>query len=192
VLAHATDSQLLSLLIGPAAAARIANPSLGLLLEATGSELQEMGLRRSDQLRLMAAAEVARRHQPTIECGEPITEPTRALAVLGDFRRLPVETLGVIVLDPRFQLIEIAVIAQGAAATVGACSRDVLAVALSKCAAAIVAVHSRPFDDSTPTRSDCELTRQMVSAGRVLGIHVIDHLVVTRRSYFSFRAARRL
>jgi len=192
VLAHATDSQLLSLLIGPAAAARIANPSLALLLEATGSELQEMGLRRSDQLRLMAAAEVARRHQPTFDCDEPITEPRRALALLGDFRRQPLESVGVILLDPRFRPIEIAVIAQGAAATVGACSRDVLTVALSKGASAIVLVHSRPSGDPTPTRSDCELTRQVLSAGRVLRIEVIDHLVVTRRSYFSFRAARRL
>lgn len=192
MLAHATDSELLSLLIGSAAAARIANPSLALLMDASRSELQEMGLRRSVQLRLQAAAEVARRHQPAVEPRAPITEPRRALALLADFRRLPIETFGVLLLDSQFRFIEMTVIAQGCAAVVAAYSRDVFAVAVSKCAGAILLVRSRLSDDPTPTSSDCEFIRQVVNGGHVLGVEVIDHLIVTKRSYFSFREARLL
>jgi DNA repair protein RadC len=64
--------------------------------------------------------------------------------------------------------------------------------ALSAKASAIVIAHNHPSGHADPSPPDAEFTRAMVGAGRVLHVDVIDHLVVTRRSYYSVRRSGRL
>ena len=52
-------------------------------------------------------------------------------------------------------------------------------------AAALILVHNHPSGDPTPSTEDRTVTRQLIDAGRVLGIPVLDHVVVARESYRS-------
>jgi DNA repair protein RadC len=56
--------------------------------------------------------------------------------------------------------------------------REVFKVALLANAAAIILAHNHPSGDPSPSVDDIDLTRRLVSAGEILGIHVVDHIVV--------------
>jgi DNA repair protein RadC len=70
--------------------------------------------------------------------------------------------------------------------------REVFAPAVERRAAAIVLAHNHPSGDPGPSPEDRLFTQLMARAGAVLGIQLLDHLVVTRRAYFSFAEARLL
>jgi len=57
---------------------------------------------------------------------------------------------------------------------------------LASGAAAFVLVHNHPSGDARESKADVELTRSMGAAGRILGITLLDHVIVTSESYYSF------
>lgn len=187
----ADNRQLLAGLIGFAASQRL-QIELPELLEATEAELESLGLARSARRRLLACAEVARRYQPGISPPEAITTPSHALAHLGPIRSRAQETLACLLLDVRLGLISFEVIAMGTVAHVSVEPREVFAPAVASRASSVVLAHNHPSGDTEPSAQDIDFTRAMVQAGRVLSIDVVDHLIVSTRSYFSFRGAGRL
>ena len=46
--------------------------------------------------------------------------------------------------------------------------------------------HNHPSGDPTPSQEDIQITKQLVEAGKILGIKVVDHLVVAGDAYYSF------
>ena len=65
--------------------------------------------------------------------------------------------------------------------------REVFADAISDRAASIILVHNHPSGVLKPSPDDLATTRQLVDAGRILGIPVLDHIIVTRNGYLSFK-----
>jgi len=191
VVSDVEDRQLLEALIGRAAC-RSVRLQLAELLEAGDEGLASLGLAGAARRRLLACAEVARRYQPKASQPEPITTPLLALAHVGSLRSRDRETLAVLLLDVRLCLIGLEMVALGAVAHVSVEAREVFAPAVTGHASSIVLAHNHPSGDPEPSRQDFDFTRSMVEAGRVLGIEVVDHLIVTRRSYYSFRGAGRL
>ena len=59
--------------------------------------------------------------------------------------------------------------------------REVFKIAIDRMSAGVILVHNHPSGDPTPSAEDIRITRQMVEAGRVLGISVLDHVVMGRR-----------
>jgi DNA repair protein RadC len=57
--------------------------------------------------------------------------------------------------------------------------RDVMKCAILNNAASIILSHQHPSGDPTPSREDIEVTKRLVEAGRILGIEVLDHVIVT-------------
>ncbi|MDR4950350.1 JAB domain-containing protein [Neobacillus cucumis] len=57
--------------------------------------------------------------------------------------------------------------------------REVMKCAILNNAASIIVSHQHPSGDPTPSREDIEVTKRLVEAGRILGIEVIDHVIVT-------------
>lgn len=91
-----------------------------------------------------------------------------------------VETFWVASLDARSRLIGLEQVSMG---TLTAClvhPREVFAPALRIRAASIVVIHNHPSGDPEPSDEDVSLTERLVSAGRLLGIPLVDHLVVAR------------
>jgi DNA repair protein RadC len=187
----AGDRTLLECLIGRAAS-RPLSMELPQLLEASEAELTILGLPLQARRRLLACAEVARRYQPRTSLPQPITTPGLALAHLGRLRTEDREMLAVILLDVRLSFLGLEYVAIGAVAHVSVEPREVFAPAVSARASSLVLAHNHPSGDPEPSQQDVVFTRSMVGAGRVLGIDVLDHLIVTPRSYYSFRRSGRL
>ena len=70
--------------------------------------------------------------------------------------------------------------------------REVFAPAVRDSSAAIIFLHNHPSGDPSPSREDDECTRRLVSAGRILGIRVLDHIVFGHNGYYSFSDAGKL
>ncbi|MDZ4699675.1 MAG: JAB domain-containing protein [Rhodothermales bacterium] len=64
--------------------------------------------------------------------------------------------------------------------------RMVFQAAILSNAAAIVCCHNHPSGNPEPSREDIRITRQLVEAGKILGIPIHDHLIITGRAYTSF------
>jgi DNA repair protein RadC len=65
--------------------------------------------------------------------------------------------------------------------------REVFRVAIVAAAAAIVIMHNHPSGDSTPSESDIKVTRDMIRAGQLLKIDVIDHVIIGSERHLSLR-----
>jgi len=57
-------------------------------------------------------------------------------------------------------------------------SREVFRVAIVSCASAIVLMHNHPSGDATPSEADIKVTRDLIRAGQLLKIDVVDHIVM--------------
>ena len=70
--------------------------------------------------------------------------------------------------------------------------REVFTPAVRDSAAALIFVHNHPSGDPAPSKEDDECTLRLVSAGRILGIRVLDHIIFGHESYYSFSDVGRL
>lgn len=70
--------------------------------------------------------------------------------------------------------------------------REVFKAAMLANAATIALAHNHPSGDPRPSCSDIALTQQLVNAGAVMGISVVDHIIIGEGSYFSFMEAGQL
>lgn len=117
----------------------------------------------------------------------PITGPADVLAHVADIRGSAQERVVALYLDARNRPLHRELVAVGGLRASVIQPRDILAPALRLPAAAIVLVHNHPSGDTTPSREDLEVTRQLVAAAQLLGLELLDHLVVSRSRCSSLR-----
>jgi len=65
--------------------------------------------------------------------------------------------------------------------------REIFKEALEHNAASVILVHNHPSGDPTPSEDDLVITKRLVEAGKILGIEVVDHIIVTKTRFFSFK-----
>jgi DNA repair protein RadC len=65
--------------------------------------------------------------------------------------------------------------------------REVFEPAVRNLAAQIILAHNHPSGDPEPSEDDLEITRKLVESGKILGIEVIDHIIVTKNGFLSFK-----
>jgi len=128
-----------------------------------------------------------------------ISEPVRTQPVLGswqalldylraDMAHLAHERVRVLHLDSKNRLIRDELVSEGSIDQAAIYTREVIRRALALGTAAIILVHNHPSGDSTPSRQDIAITRDICAAGRTLGIAVHDHIIVGRDGHTSFRS----
>lgn len=162
------------------------------LAAASIEELQQVkGIGPAKACQLKAALELVRRLDEPLDpdCGTEISRPEAVFGLLrsecGRERR---ECFWVLYLDSRNRLIGRQKVSVGSLDSTLAHPREVFDGAVRAAAAAVIVVHNHPSNDPTPSDEDIRLTRRLMEAGRVLGIKLLDHVVVTRQGYYSFRA----
>jgi DNA repair protein RadC len=64
--------------------------------------------------------------------------------------------------------------------------REVFADPLTDRATAIIVAHNHPTGNLTPSKEDIAITRQLKSAGEILGIKLLDHIIFSHKGYYSF------
>tara|TARA_R110000850_G_scaffold32411_2_gene89193 strand:- start:1308 stop:2126 length:819 start_codon:yes stop_codon:yes gene_type:complete len=128
-----------------------------------------------------------------------ISEPVRTQPVLGswqalldylraDMAHLAHERVRVLHLDSKNRLIRDELVSEGSIDQAAIYTREVIKRALALGSAAIILVHNHPSGDSTPSRQDIAITRDICAAGRTLGISVHDHIIIGRDGHMSFRS----
>jgi len=65
--------------------------------------------------------------------------------------------------------------------------REIFEHALINHASSVILVHNHPSGDPDPSKADLEITKRIQEAGKILGIDVLDHLIITKTKVFSFR-----
>lgn len=98
------------------------------------------------------------------------------------------EQFRVLFLDKKNQLIADEVMNHGTVDHAPVYPREVMRRALELASSNIILLHNHPSGDPTPSRPDIEMTRQIIAAGKALGVGVHDHLVVGRDGVASFKA----
>lgn len=77
------------------------------------------------------------------------------------------------------------VVAMGTLTSVEVHPRDVFREAVRLNAAAVIVAHNHPSGDPEPSAEDRDLTERLRQAGRLLGIPLLDHFIITREAYVS-------
>ena len=153
------------------------------------------GIGRDKAVTLVAAFSLARQmareireESPTLDTPERIADLLRE-----DNRAYEVENFQVILLNTRRKLIRVERISQGTLDTILVHPREVFKPAIAASAAAVVLVHNHPSGDPTPSEADIKVTRDLIRAGQLLKIDVLDHVILGRatqerpRDYLSLR-----
>ena len=65
--------------------------------------------------------------------------------------------------------------------------REVFRLAIMTCASAIVLIHNHPSGEATPSEADIKVTRDLIRAGQLLKIEVLDHVVMGNPNHCSLR-----
>lgn len=68
--------------------------------------------------------------------------------------------------------------------------REIFSEALKWNAASVILVHNHPSGESEPSEADLEVTKRIIEAGKIMGIDVLDHVIITKNKPFSFRENR--
>lgn len=102
---------------------------------------------------------------------------------IGDKRR---ESFKVIFLNAKNQVIAADTISEGTLTASNVYPREVIQAALGHDAAALIFAHNHPSGDAKPSSEDIAVTRQLVFAGKVMGIVVHEHIIIGGGGYFSF------
>jgi len=65
--------------------------------------------------------------------------------------------------------------------------REVFKAAILANAVSVLFMHNHPSGNTEPSLDDIEITKRLCKSGNILGINILDHLIITRNDYFSFR-----
>jgi DNA repair protein RadC len=126
-----------------------------------------------------------------IVCQQPdITKPLRStqdiMACLKPFRDRRQEYFVTLSLDSSGRLIRRRVVTIGSLTSSIVHPREVFAGPLVDRAATVIVCHNHASGIPEPSEADIEVTQQLVRAGKILGVPVRDHLIVSKNEYFSF------
>jgi len=106
---------------------------------------------------------------------------------LKDIRDYKKEHFVIFFLDSRNQEIKREIISIGSLNTNLVHPREVFEPAVKNLAAQVILAHNHPSGDPEPSEDDLELNKRLVEAGKILGIEVIDHIIITKDSFLSFK-----
>ena len=163
--------------------------SLQKLAEANIEELsliKGIGLAKATQIK--AVFEIGRRLSTQVPPykSKELTDPKKVYQLiknkLKDYQK---EHFFIITLNSRnWSLAEVSV---GNLNTSIVHPREVFAEAIKNKAASVIFVHNHPSGDPEPSEGDLLTTKRLVEAGKILGIEVVDHVIVTNNSFLSFK-----
>jgi DNA repair protein RadC len=148
------------------------------------------GMGRAKACQLVAALELARRVRDRNE-GIRITSPEQVLRLpdVEGIRNRHQEHFLAITLNGAGEVIQVRILTIGLLNASQVHPREAFADAITDRAAAVVFVHNHPSGSLEPSGPDLAVTRQLVEAGDLLGIQVLDHLIVSKKGHRSLKAA---
>ena len=195
---HLSEAELLGILIGKGTTRKTAidlarelldrYESLENLFSRSPSELMKVkGIGSAKAATLSAAFQLVRRIQSKTSKSQPSFKRAKDVAnlylpLMKDLRK---EVFRVLLLSRANRLIKEVTISEGTLDASIVHPRDVFREALLESAAGVILLHNHPSGNPNPSEEDIRITKQLVEAGRVMGIKVYDHIILAGEDYRS-------
>jgi len=162
--------------------------SLRGIIEASCEELEQSGITPRGILCIKLISEIPVRVLKQRIVGRPIYRSTQEFFdyLYYSMRGLKNEVFKVIYLNSRNQIIETLDLFKGTLNSIPISPREIVESAVRYRAVSMIFAHNHPSGDPTPSKSDKQLTRDLVFIGGVLQIKVLDHIIIGDNGHFSF------
>lgn len=164
--------------------------AVSVLRDITPEELMAIpGVGPAKATTILAAVELGKRVFQSRPGEQTIIDnPALAAAVLSaDLMWQPTERFAVLLLDVRNRLLGSHVITVGTATETLAHPREIFREAVRRNASRLIIAHNHPSGNLSPSQADLDLTKQILQAGQLMGIPVLDHLILGNGDYQSLR-----
>ena len=164
------------------------------LLQMTYDDLSKIsGIDSAKATTLLAAFELSKRALEVNDTNLPVINNAKdAVAQLSDMRDLKKEHFMALYLNAKNQLVHKETISMGTLNANLVHPREVFEPALKYSAAQIIVAHNHPSGDPKPSEDDLEVTKRLTEAGKMMGIEIMDHVIVSKNSHFSFKEEKLL
>jgi DNA repair protein RadC len=149
---------------------------------------KENGIGNVNASKILASIELGKRassfvleKSKKISCAKEIAE-----IYIPEMNFLESENFRVVFLDSKNQIINSKIIFIGTLNESVVHPREIFKSAILENSANIILIHNHPSGDLNPSEEDIKTTKELVKAGEILGIKVLDHIIVGNNSFFSF------
>ncbi len=159
------------------------------VLEASPEELQQIqGIGPHGVFGIKFMQELAREFLREKLLDKPVFKSAKEIFdyLYHSMRDLKKEVFKVVYLNSQNQIVDITDISQGTVDSSFVYPREVMEGAIRHSAAALVFVHNHPSGNPEPSESDKDLTRDLVYAGAIMQIKVLDHIIIGDNRFYSF------
>jgi DNA repair protein RadC len=151
------------------------------------SQIKGIGLAKAAQIK--ACFELGKREGLEAELKNfDIKDPESVVkAIRASIKEKAKEHFKLILLNPRNKIIGISTISIGTLNASLVHPREVFKDAIMHSAASVVLAHNHPSGDPEPSEDDLKITKKLVDSGKILGIEVLDHIVIGKNNFCSFK-----
>ncbi len=194
------DSELLAILLGSGSVGRsVIDVSRELLKEFSSlsnmakcstSQFQKIeGIGIDKAVLLSAAFELTRRVNvsPYLNNKQFLSIEELANYYIPRLRDLRVEQFRIVLLNSQNYILKDYIVSEGILNQTLVHPREVFRPAILESAASVVLIHNHTSGDVNPSNEDKEITKRLISTGEIIGIKVLDHIIISRTKYFSFK-----
>ena len=198
--ASLSNAELLAILIGSGTRSLSAVDVSKLILKKANNDLNQLakfglkdlkeikGIGEAKAISILSALELGRRRKaseqkqaPKITCSEDAYQLLQAHLI-----DLPHEEFWILLLNRANQVIKLERISAGGVSGTVADPKIIFKKALDQLASSIILAHNHPSGNLNPSQADISLTNKIKNAGKLLDINILDHLIITNTSFFSF------
>ena len=195
-----SDAEILAILIGSGSREKSAvtlcqeilkdvNGDLNKLARLTINDLKKYkGIGEAKAISIVAALELGRRRKSIGFNKESAISSSKDVFILmaDKFNDKEHEEFYIILLNRANKVKSIQCISKGGISATMADGKIIFKKALEKMSSAIILCHNHPSGNLNPSKADVELTKKISTFGKYIELPILDHLIITDRSYFSF------
>ncbi|HWY79203.1 MAG TPA: DNA repair protein RadC [Candidatus Sulfotelmatobacter sp.] len=161
-------------------------------LQKLNTQLKELvkypGVGSAKAARIIAALELGERLFAPASITKIIIRTVQdVLSQVRDIADKRQEYLIVLYLNARHELVLKEVVGMGSLTSLQITPKEIFSHALQVPCASLIVVHNHPSNDSNPSDEDIHFTRRIQEAGEVMGIPLVDHVIVSKSGFYSFR-----
>lgn len=158
--------------------------------QATIEELSQIkGIGFAKAVQIKACFELGKRKylEPELKDFDVKDPQSVVKAIRANIKDKAKEHFKLILLNTRNKIIGISTVSIGSLNASIVHPREVFKEAISHSAASVILAHNHPSGDPEPSEDDLTITKRLVEAGKILGVEVVDHIIISKNGYFSFK-----
>ncbi len=159
---------------------KLSNMSLNMLIKIKGIKLSKAST-------ILTALELSKRIHDKENKNIKLNSTTKIFNYYkNEFKNMKQEKFYVLLYDAKLNLIERKELYKGTLDSVNVHPREIFKEAILESASSIIVMHNHPSGDTTPSKEDIEITRKIEETGKIVGIKLLDHIIISHKEYYSF------